>query len=172
MVLLDDKGRLFGKFNLFDLVIFLLILLTIITAGKLLFFNDSLKILVSAPADMPKCWPGETPNIENGTLVNITVTLFLQDQPEWFEQGIVPGESSWAGDKYLAKILEKEIVSIKKQDGLVFKGIQVKFQLRALKKEGVLQYNGAQIKINEPLQINMPKINVGGLVIAISENES
>lgn len=171
MNLIDDKGRLFGKLNLFDLVVFLLILLTIITAGKLLFFNNSLRILVSAPASMPKCWPGETPNIENGTLVNITVTLLSTNQPEWFEKAIIPGDTTWFGDKHQARILEKTSILCQK-DVEHFYDIQTKFQLRVLKKEGNLLYEGTKIKINEPFRITMSKINIDGLIINISEDEN
>lgn len=171
MVLLDVKGRLFGKFNLFDLVILFLILLTLVTAAKLLFFNNSLRILVSAPADMPKCWPGETPNVESGAFVNIALTLLSNEQPEWFEKVIIPGETTWSGSKHQAKIIEK-LTILQKKKNQVFYDMKIKFQLVALKKEGVLFYDGQEIKLNKIITIKMPNIDINGLVIMFSENEN
>lgn len=168
MALLNDQGRLFGKVNLFDLVIFLLISLAVISAIKLFVFNDY-EILTGTPHPLPRMTPIEEMDWKK-LLTKIVISIEAENIQKEIEARIIPNNVE--NGIYFTRVLSKESVCTRNcNSNFQIYRTKIKIQLEVMKLGNSVYHKNKKIDINSPIEIDFADVTLRGIVTSIQDEE-
>lgn len=151
--LFDKKGRLLGKFNLFDVMVVVLIILCGVTVY----------VRITSPGTISR-FIYRKPETKD-----VSVTIILPEEMTWLDKYITIGDfRKGRFGEVVATVVGKELNSTLGGDKRLF----VKLKVRAVVEPGgVLTVGGRLLKIGENLGFESSKIKFKGHIIEIEKTK-
>ena len=151
MRLIDEKARLFGKFNLLDIAIFIIAVVSFVSVYMAIVHKDKLKKIIQGEDE---AW-------------YISVSIILNKDDFWMKNYINPGDT----EKDIYARLHWQILDLREiTDPDSGKRLIVKVKL-AVKKEktGKIYYGRYIMRVGEDLVLRGGKYVIKGTIYAVGE---
>lgn len=160
----DEKGRLFGRLNILDLCILLLILIIILTSVKYLFLGGLHDIRAELDKKKAENELLQSLNKQNELKVYIDKDIDLLITTQfWMDKHIYPGLEEKAENKTILLIKDKQLL----QNYTTSNEYLLTINLLIEKKGDAFYYQDQLVKIGKTITIYTGIIDFNGLIIDI-----
>ncbi|MBI5390623.1 DUF4330 domain-containing protein [Candidatus Woesearchaeota archaeon] len=148
MGLIDDKGKLFGKVNVIDLSVVLVILLLLVVGLKFFVFQEEKTALVE---------------------------ILMEKQPLRVAQSILPGDVEMDGDKVIAEVLSVDASPSSYRDDRAAQfeyDVFILVRLTVKEKGDGLFFKGTPVKTAKDIELQTNKTNINGRILSLGNTSS
>lgn len=168
MRIIDERGCIFGKLNILDLLIITIVVLIGTVLIKYLFLGEAFDVQKAADIKF-----GATSKIATSPPLEVIYTTkyvdMLVEVPPWLEKHIQIGLTEIHENKTIALLINKTILKESEARGFdepILK-LLLTFELLFQIERGQYFYKNSQVKIGRGLTIMPNRIDVSGIIIDI-----